>query len=140
MKIILLLTVFLFSFLTGDNILGLNGKWKLVKFHNLKQGTFEIQPTDPDYPRPIIIQLTDNGKEGKMGGQTSTNSIYADYELYGVNKMTTLSFGDTRVVNSKWSDRFESSFRSASSYERQADKLFIYYNSDNEKMEFDKQD
>jgi hypothetical protein len=140
MKIVLLLTVSLFSFLTGDNTIGLNGKWKLLKFHNLKQGTFEIQPTDPDDPRPIFIQLTDNGKEGIMGGQTSSNSIYAEYELFGVNKMTTSNIGGTRAMDSKWTYKFENSFRSASSYERQADKLFIYYNSDNEKMEFDKQD
>lgn len=118
----------------------LNGTWKLIKFHNIKLGTFETQPTDPNDPRPIIIRLTDNGKVGKMGGETSSNSIYADYELSGVNKMTTLSVGDTRVADSKWSYKFEEAFSSASSYVRQADKLFIYYNSDNEKMEFDKQD
>lgn len=53
--------------------------------------------------------------------------------------MKTLSFGGTKVGEPHWGDKFWDAIHSASSYERQPAKMFIYFDSDTEKMEFKKQ-
>ena len=137
MNIILILAMTLFACNKDDSTTTLNGKWKLVKYHNLTVGTSESEPTN--ISRSIIIDFSDNGSKGKMDGHTVTNSVGGDYELLKENRMKTLSFGGTKVGEPNWGSKFWDAIHSASSYERQSNKLFIYFNADTEKMEFEKQ-
>jgi hypothetical protein len=115
----------------------LNGKWKLIKYYNLTIGTSESEPTN--ISRSIIIDFSDNGSKGKMDGHTVTNSVSGEYELLIDNKMKTLSFGGTKVGEPNWGNKFWNAIHTASSYDLQSNKLHIYFNSDIEKMEFEKQ-
>lgn len=137
MNFILILAMTLFACNKDDSITTLNGKWKLIKYHNLTVGISESEPTN--ISRSIIIDYSDNGSKGKMDGHTVTNSVSGDYELLKDNKMKTLSFGGTKVGEPNWGSKFWDAIHSASSYERQSNKLFIYFNADTEKMEFEKQ-
>ena len=76
---------------------------------------------------------------GKMNGHTITNSVSGAYELLKKNKMTTLSFGGTKVGEPGWGKKFWNAIHTATAYERQGNKLFIFFNADNEKMEFTKE-
>jgi hypothetical protein len=115
----------------------LNGKWKLVKYHNLTTGTSESEPSS--ISRSIIIEFSDNRIKGNMNGHTVTNTVGGEYELLQDNKMKTLSFGGTKVGEPNWGDKFWDAIHAASSYRRQSDKLFIHFNAETEKMEFKKQ-
>lgn len=115
----------------------LNGKWKLVKYHNLTAGTTESEPSN--ISRSIIIEFTDNRIKGNMNGHTVTNTVGGEYELLQDNKMKTLSFGGTKIGEPNWGYKFWDAIHAASSYKRQSDKLYIYFNADTEKMEFKKQ-
>lgn len=120
-----------------DEIATLNGKWRLIKYYNLTDGTNESEPTN--IPRSIIIEFSDNGHKGKMNGHTVTNTVVGNYELLENNKMKTLSFGGTKVGEPGWGSRFWNAIQSASSYKRQNNKLFIYFNAGTEEMEFKKE-
>lgn len=120
-----------------DNNATLNGKWKLIKYHNLTAGTSESEPTT--IRRSIIIEFFDNGQTGKMNGHTVTNTVFGDYELIKGNKMKILSLGGTEVVEPDWGNKFWDAIPTASSYERHDNKLFIFFNADSEKMEFKKE-
>jgi hypothetical protein len=120
-----------------DSTATLNGKWKLIKYYNLTVGTSEFEPTN--ISRSIVIDFSDNGSKGKMDGYTVTNSVSGEYELLIDNKMKTLSFGGTKVGEPNWGNKFWSAIHSASSYERKGNKLHIYFNSDAEEMEFERQ-
>lgn len=115
----------------------LNGKWKLVKYHNLTTGTSESEPSN--ISRSIIIEFSDNRIKGTMNGHTVTNTVGGEYELLQDNKMKTLSFGGTKIGETNWGHKFWDAIHAASSYERQSDKLYIHFNADTEKMEFKKQ-
>ena len=115
----------------------LNGKWKLVKYHNLVNGISESEPSS--ISRSIIIEFSDNEINGKMNGQTVTNSIFGKYELLQENKMKILSFGGTKIGEPNWGNKFWEAIHKASSFERQNNKLYIRFNVDSEKMEFRKQ-
>ena len=115
----------------------LNGKWKLVKYHNLTTGTSESEPSN--ISRSIIIEFSDNRSKGNMNGHTVTNAVSGEYDLLQDNKMKTLSFGGTKIAEPNWGDKFWDAIHAASSYERQSDKLYIHFNADTEKMEFKKQ-
>ncbi|HMZ46271.1 MAG TPA: hypothetical protein PLU36_05660 [Chitinophagaceae bacterium] len=114
----------------------LNGKWKLVKYYNLTTGTIESEPSN--ISRSIILELSDNRIQGNISGHTVTNSVSGEYELLKDNKMKTLSFGGTKIGEPNWGDKFWDAIHATSSYERQSDKLYIYFNADMEKMEFKK--
>ena len=115
----------------------LNGKWKLVKYHNLTTGTSESEPSN--IYRSIIIEFSDNGIRGNMNGHTGTNTVAGEYELLQDNKLKTLSFGGTKIGEPDWGEKFWNAIHSASSYERKSDKLYIHFNADTEQMEFKKQ-
>ncbi|HNL82237.1 MAG TPA: hypothetical protein PKG56_02495 [Chitinophagaceae bacterium] len=114
----------------------LNGKWKLVKYYNLTTGTIESEPSN--ISRSIILELSDNRIQGNISGHTVTNSVSGEYELLKDNKKKTLSFGGTKIGEPNWGDKFWDAIHATSSYERQSDKLYIYFNADMEKMEFKK--
>jgi len=138
MKFILIFAMTFFACSKEDNTNSiLNGKWKLIKYHNLSSGMSDSEPTN--ILRSIIIDFSDNGTKGIMNGITVTNSVSGDYELLKDNKMKTVSFSTTEVVEPNWGIRFGNAIRSTSSYEVQTNKLFIYFNADTEKMEFEKQ-
>jgi hypothetical protein len=115
----------------------LTGKWKLIKYHNLTARTSEPEPAN--IPRSIIIDFSDNGLKGKMNGHTVTNFVSGEYELLQNNKIKTVSFGGTKVGEPGWGNKFWDAIYSASSYELQGDKLFIFFKADSEKMEFKKE-
>ena len=112
----------------------LNGKWKLVKYHNLVTGTHESEPSN--IYRSIIIEFFDNTIRGNMNGHTVTNTVSGEYELLQDNKMKTLSFGGTKMGEPNWGNKFWDAMHAASSYKRQNDRLYIHFNADTEKMEF----
>ena len=116
----------------------LNGKWKLVEYHNLTLRTSESEPTN--ISRSILIEFSDNGSNGKISAHTVTNSVGGEYELSKVNRIKTVRFGGTKVGEPNWGSKFWDAMYSVSSYERQRNKLFIYFNADTEKMEFSKQE
>jgi hypothetical protein len=122
---------------TTTTIDTLNGKWKLVKYHNLNTGTSEPEPSN--ISRSIIIEFSDNRIKGNMNGHTVTNTVSGEYELLQNNKMKTLSFGGTKMGEPTWGDKFWDAIHAASSYKGQSDKLYIQFNADTEKMEFKKQ-
>lgn len=112
----------------------LTGKWKLIKYHNLTAGTSEPEPAN--ISRSIIIDFSDDGVKGKMNGYTVMNSVSGEYELLQTNKIKTVSFGGTKVLEPAWGNKFWDAIRTASSYERQGNQLFIFFNADSEKMDF----
>jgi hypothetical protein len=120
-----------------DNNATLTGRWRLTAYHNLTAGTSESEPAN--IPRSIIIDFSDDGYKGKMNGHTVTNSVSGEYELLKNNTIKTLSFGGTEVGEPAWGNKFWGAIHSASSYERQGNKLFIFFNSGTEKMEFEKE-
>ena len=67
----------------------LNGKWKLVKYHNLMTGISESEPSS--ITRSIVIEFSDDRVKGNMNGHTVTNTVSGEYELLQDNKMKTLS-------------------------------------------------
>jgi hypothetical protein len=137
-KFILFFAMTFFACSKEDNTNSiLNGKWKLIKYHNLSAGTSDSEPTN--ILRSIIIDFSDNGTKGIMDGITVTNTVSGNYELFKKNEMKTLSFGGTKVGEPNWGSKFWNAIQSASSYELQTNKLFIYFNADTEKMEFEKQ-
>ena len=115
----------------------LSGIWKLVRYHNLTIGRIETEPSN--ISRSIIIHFSDNGVKGTMSGHTVTNTVSGEYELLPGNKMNTLSFGGTKVGEPDWGHEFWDAIHTASSYDRQGDKLYIYFNSDTGRMEFNRQ-
>lgn len=115
----------------------LDGKWKLVKYHNLVTATSESEPSN--ISRSIIMEFSGNGSTGTMNGNTVTNTVNGEYELSQDNKMKTLSFGGTKIGEPNWGAKFWDAIHAASSYNRQSEKLYIYFNADTEKMEFKKQ-
>ena len=137
MTFILVFAMTLFACNKDDSTGTLNGKWKLIKYSNLTVGTSESEPTN--ISRSIIIEFFDNGSKGKIDGHTVTNSVSGEYELLVDNKIKTLSFGGTKVGEPNWGNKFWNAIQSASSYEQQSNKLNIYFNTDTEKMEFEKQ-
>ena len=122
---------------TTTPIESLNGKWKMIKYHNLTNGTIESEPSN--ISRSIIIEFSDDGINGNMNGQTVTNLVSGKYELLQDNKMKTLSFGGTKIGEPNWGNKFWEAIHTASSFENQNDKLYIHFNVDSEKMEFKKQ-
>ena len=134
---ILVFTMTLLACSKDDHTVTLNGKWKLIKYHYLTVGTSESEPTN--ISRSIIIDFSDNGGKGKMKGNTVTNSVSGDYELFNDNQMKTLSFGGTKVGEPDWGSRFWDAIHTARSFEREGNKMFIYFNSGTGKMEFKKQ-
>ena len=122
---------------TTTTIETLNGKWALVKYHNLNNGTVASEPLN--ISRAITMEFSDDGNIGSMNGQTVTNSVSGKYELLQDNKMKTLSFGGTKIGEPDWGYKFWQAIQAASSFERQNDKLYIHFNVDSEKMEFKKQ-
>lgn len=121
-----------------DSTVTVTGKWRLIKYHNRTAGTSDFEP--PNIPRSIGIEFSDNGFEGKMTGQTVTNNVLGNYTLTKGNKMKTISFGGTKAGEPAWGSKFWDAIRTATSYHRQNNKLFIFFNSDQEKMEFKKED
>jgi hypothetical protein len=115
----------------------LNGKWKLVKYHNLTTGTSESEPSN--ISRSIIIEFSDNRIKGNLNGHTVTNTVSGEYELLQDNKMKTLSFGGTKMGEPNWGNKFWDAIHAASSYKTQSEKLYIQFNADTEQMEFKKQ-
>jgi hypothetical protein len=122
---------------TTTTIDTLNGKWKLVNYHNLITGTSEAEPSN--ISRSIIVEFSDNRSRGNMNGHTVTNTVSGEYELLQDNKMKTLSFGGTKIGEPNWGAKFWDAIHAASSYKRQSGKLYIQFNADTEKMEFKKQ-
>ncbi len=115
----------------------LNGKWKLINYHNLTNGTSESEPSN--ISRSIILEFSDNTIKGNMNGHTVTNTVSGEYELLPDNKIKTLSFGGTKIGEPNWGYKFWDAIHAASSYKRQSDNLYIYFNADADKMEFKKQ-
>jgi len=137
-KFILFFAMIFFACSKEDNTNSiLNGKWKLIKYHNLSAGTSDSEPTN--IMRSIIIDFSDNGTKGIINGITVTNTVSGNYELLNKNEMKTVSFGGTKIGEPNWGITFWNAIQSASSYELQTNKLFIYFNADTEKMEFEKQ-
>jgi hypothetical protein len=121
----------------------LTGKWKLVAYTNLVTGTVITEPTD--ITRSVIIDFLDDGSKGTLQGLTIANSVGGTYELSvvgeyspGRNKMKTLFFAGTKVGEPSWGGNFWDSMLIATSCERTNDKMFIYFNSDTQRMEFEK--
>lgn len=86
----------IFLFIKESNA-ALTGKWRLIKYYNLNDGTSESEPAT--ITRSIIIEFSDTGHTGKMNGHTVTNSVSGAYELLKNNKMKTLSFGEQKLGN-----------------------------------------
>lgn len=113
----------------------LDGRWKLTRYYNLTNGTRESEPSN--ISRSIILDFSDNGITGKLSGHTVRNTVFGDYELLRDNNMNTIRFGGTKVGEPYWGAKFWDAIHSASSFDRHSYRLFIYFNSDTEKMEFE---
>lgn len=113
------------------------GKWKLVKYHHLANGTNESEPSN--ISRSIVMEFIDNGVNGTMNGVTVINSVQGEYEILEAGKMRTVSFGGSKIGEPDWGNKFWDAIHAASSFKRQENRLFIYFNSDSEKMEFENQ-
>ena len=134
---ILILAMTLFACNKDSNSTTLSGEWKLIKYHNITDGTSETEPTD--ISRSIIMNFSDDGSIGKLDGNTVSNVIFGDYELNQDKGIKFLGLGRSEVGEPKWGNKFWDAISSTSTYERQGKKLFIFFNIDTEKMEFKKQ-
>jgi hypothetical protein len=134
---LLLILMTLFACKQKDDSEGetLNGNWKLIKYHNLTAGTSETEPSD--ISQSVVISFSDKDNIGKITGHTVENIVYGDYEILKGNKMRTISFGGTKMMEPNWGSSFWHAMNTATSYKRDSTRLFIYFNSDNEKMEFE---
>jgi hypothetical protein len=124
------------SFCRKENGTTLTGKWQLIAYHNLSAATRETEPAT--ISRSIIMEFSDNGRLGKMTGHTVTNTVSGAYELLDNHKMNTTSFGGTKVGEPAWGHKFWTAIHTANAYERQDNKLFIFFAAGSEKMEFTK--
>jgi heat shock protein HslJ len=134
---LLMITVVLaLSFCRKENSTTITGKWQLKAYHNLAAATIETEPAT--ISRSIIMEFSDNGRLGKMTGHTVTNTVSGAYELLDNQKMITTSFGGTKVGEPAWGNKFWTAIHTANAYERQGNKLFIFFAAGSEKMEFTK--
>ena len=140
MKRLTFLGLYLFLSLSCSkdyNLNTLSGNWKLISYEVIQTGTIDNEPQN--ISRSIIIEFSDNGKIGSLSGHTVTNTVSGEYELKEKNMIEVLSFGGTKVGEPEWGSKFWDAMHNASSYDRTSEKMHIYFNSDTEKMTFNKE-
>jgi hypothetical protein len=109
----------------------------LTKYHDLLSGQSESEPLD--IKRSIILDFSDISDTGKISGHTVRNEVFGDYELLIDKKIHIIRFGGTKVGEPPWGSKFWNAIHKSTSYKVYYDKMFILFNSDTEKMEFEKQ-
>ena len=139
-SIIILLLALTYLGCNKDNVntsKSLTGKWKLIKYQNVLNASMELEPSNID--RSIIMTFSDDEVRGYINGRTVTNDVFGKYQLSQNNKIQVLSFGGTKIAEPRWGAKFWSAMHSVTSFKREYNKLFIYFNSDTELMEFNRQ-
>jgi hypothetical protein len=114
----------------------LNGKWKLICFHDLETNIQDCRPAD-ERSRFITLTFTDDGKEGTLEGQTTTNKVWGSYQIFNGNQMKVKEFGGTKVGESGWGGyMLWKTISQSSSFSYHFDTLLIYYDFDTKAMKF----
>lgn len=114
----------------------IDGTWKLTKYFDITNGTVQAEPST--ISRSIIMTFSSNGNTVSVSGQTVMNTVYGAYELSDNNKMATVGFGGSKVAEPDWGFRFWDAMNATSSYKIEKGKLYIYFNADSHKMEFER--
>ena len=124
---------------TSNKTIGLNGKWRLVLFKNLKTGkiddTASIQNRTYAYYKRVRLNFKDSANVGKIQGKSFCNDVSGSYKIYEGSRMIITSFGGA-MVDCLNEDKFWKGLHSASSYKVNNDSLLILYNNDSEEMLF----
>lgn len=114
----------------------LNGKWKLICFHDFETNIQDCRPVD-ERSRFISLTFTDDGKEGTLEGQTTTNKVWGSYQIFNGNQMKVKEFGGTKMGEFGWGGyTFWKTIRQSSSFTYNSDTLLIYYDHDTKAMKF----
>jgi hypothetical protein len=122
----------------------LEGTWKLIAFKDLYSGNVETQPErDKNLPaKNKDIRITFNKEEnnkGTLSGHTINNAIFGDYELERNNKIN-MKIGGTKVREPEWGNKFWDEIHKIDKYRLEENALFLYYNDNQNLMEFVKVD
>ena len=134
------ITLFLLYFLTSFQTTGiLNGKWKLVQYKDLINGTIKNEPTEYNNQKVMTFDFNDDNIQGVFTGKTINNDTQGSYILKANSKIVVSTFGGTKVAEPNWSSRFWETIQQSTSYKVTDDTLIIYYNNDKKCMIFVKQ-
>jgi hypothetical protein len=114
----------------------LNGKWKLICFHDFETNIQDCKPAN-DPSRYITLTFTDDGVEGTLDGHTTTNKVSGVYKLFSENKIQIEKFGGTKMGESGWGGAmFWRTIRQSSSFTYNSDTLVTYYDNNTKAMKF----
>jgi len=118
---------------------GMNGNWSLLEFKNLASGqiadTSGFQNGWETFYKHVNLNFQYYDTSGEIYGQSFCNGIGGYYKIYGKSKIKASSLGGTKV-DCNYESKLWDSFRTASSYKRNNDTLFILYNNDMDEMVF----
>ena len=115
----------------------LTGNWKLISYEDFINDTIIYEPQN--ISSSIIIEFSDNGRKGKLKGQTVTNTVSGKYKLKENNKIEVLEFGGTKIGEPEWGKKFWDAMYNVTSYGVTEYNLYLLFNNDTEKMIFEKQ-
>ena len=131
--LILLLLTTGFSGNTQKN--SITGKWLLICITDLKTAHNSFRPENYN-DKHLLFDFKDDGKTGEIIGQTTSNDVGGEYELFENEKMSVSKFGGTKVGEHGWGYQFRDNIRNASSYGYSSDTLLIYFESDTKILKF----
>lgn len=112
------------------------GSWTLVCYEQLLSDKIECEPA-ASQKHPIKIDFE---KGGKIAGNTSGNTIRADYSVLGDHKIKIQNFeGTKRGEFTKWGTDFRKIIGLSSSFAFKGDTLILLYDNDKKAMKFVKE-
>ncbi len=122
----------------------IQGTWKLIAFKDVNSGEVETQPeidkSLPAHNQEIIMIFNKEEKnKGTLSGHTINNTIFGDYELTGDNKIN-MKIGGTKIREPEWGNKFWDEINKINEYRLKENALFLYYNDNQNLMEFIKID
>ena len=112
----------------------------MIQYKDLKTGQLELLPENYNNQKCMTFDFIDNQKTGTMSGQTITNSVQCDYNLYDNNEIVVTNFGGTKVGEfNVFGSKFWRTIRLSTHYKINNDTLIINYDNDTKCMIFIKQ-
>lgn len=106
----------------------LNGKWTLVCFKDFVNETENCRPSNYSNG-PLSFTFEDDGKDGKLQGITTTNSVSGEYQI-DENRIRFKRFGGTKIGEHGWGKDFWRIIVKSSSFYFKEDTLVIRYEAD----------
>lgn len=135
-KLVFLSLTFLgLGFINKQTTQTLHGRWRLICFSDLATNTEDCKKAS-DPTNDISLTFEDNGKTGKLYGNTISNVVEGTYTLGYNNKINVVTFGGTKVKENGWGENFWTTIQEASSFKYSADTLVILYDHNTKAMKF----